>query len=144
MVVATFKCFRERQANEDCEPPLQINRHRQQSAQVSFFLEKCASYESLNAQLQQQLTALRGQLATRGGGTAAADLKDARLAEAEALNEKLAGKVTRLQEEQLRKLEDFKAKYAILQGELEAKSERIRRLEEGAPVEAENNIKLLH
>lgn len=55
-------------------------------------------------------------------------MDDGRLEEAEALNEKLAAKVTRLQEEQLGKLEDFKAKYGILQKELEAKSETIRKL----------------
>lgn len=55
--------------------------------------------------------------------------RDMRLAQAEALSEKLAEKLTRTQEEQLRKLEEYKAKYQIMQQDLESKAERIRELE---------------
>jgi hypothetical protein len=72
-----------------------------------------------------------------------------RLAQAEALSEKLAEKLTRTQEEQLRKLEEYKAKYQIMQHELESKAERIRELECQSRTidrsqEEKNNIRLLH
>ena len=53
------------------------------------------------------------------------DTREARLSDADALNEKLAAKLQRTQEEQLRKLEEYKSKYQEMQRELNVKGEII-------------------
>lgn len=53
------------------------------------------------------------------------DTREARLSDADALNEKLAAKLQRTQEEQLRKLEEYKTKYQEMQRELNVKGEII-------------------
>ena len=61
--------------------------------------------------------------------TAAAIELHSRLAQTEALNEKYAAKLQTMQEEQLKKLEDFKAKYQVMQRELEDKQRVIENLQ---------------
>ena len=130
MISRCFKLYMHRQKDElsaitDKLKPLQLS-YQAKNNQVTYYIDKCTSFEDLNKQLQSQLHSLKSQMTIKESGTS--DLKDtreARLSDADALNEKLAAKLQRTQEEQLRKLEEYKTKYQEMQRELNVKGEII-------------------
>jgi predicted phage-related endonuclease len=77
----------------------------------------------------QSLSATHHQPKADPSSSAAALELHSRLAHTEALNEKYAAKLQLMQEEQLKKLEDFKGKYQVMQRELEDKQRVIENLQ---------------